>query len=148
MTAGGTLEPLLQDGDFALASHQWSGHQRRGQRWLTPEKAIALLSDRLHIVRCGRRITQGRPNLPDTHAQHDVGDVRPGPHLSSQLSLRHQTAGMLDQILQHRQRAGTQGHGLLPSPQTAVRHIETERSKGEVMRGLHRGLLDRSLNSI
>jgi biotin-(acetyl-CoA carboxylase) ligase len=41
-----TLEPLLQDRDFALASHQWSGRQRRGQRWLTPEKAIALLSDR------------------------------------------------------------------------------------------------------
>jgi hypothetical protein len=66
----------------------------------------------------------------------------------SQLGLRQQTAGMLDQILQHRQRAGTQGNGLIPSPQAAVRHIETERSKGEVVWGLHQGFLEVSLNSI
>jgi hypothetical protein len=112
------------------------------------EKAIPLLSDRLHIVRCGRRIAQGRPNLPDTHAQHDVGDVRPGPQLLPQLSLRHQTGGMLDQILQHCQRAGTQGNGMLPSPQAAVRHIETEWSKGRMVWGLHQDFLDLGLNSI
>jgi hypothetical protein len=78
----------------------------------------------------------------------DVGDVCLGPHLPSQLSLRQQTAGILDQILQHCQRAGTQGNGLLPSPQAAVRHIETAWSKGKVVWGLHQDFLNLGLNSI
>ena len=33
-------------------------------------------------------------------------------------------------------------------PQAAVRHIETEWSKGKVVWGLHQDFLDRGLNSI
>ena len=97
---------------------------KRGRLQLAPaEKAIPLLAHRRDILRRRRRVAQCRPNLPHAHPQHGVGDVRVPPHLPPQLGFRHQPAGVLDQIAQHRHGPRTQGHDLRPPPQPAVRHI-------------------------
>jgi hypothetical protein len=44
---------------------------------------------------------------------------------------------MLGQIAQHRQGPGTQGEDLGSPPELTLRHIQSERPKGEVISRLH-----------
>jgi hypothetical protein len=66
---GGTLEPLRQGIDFALAPDDRSGRQkRRDIPVASHKKPIALRSDRFEIPRRRRRIAQCGANFLDTHA--------------------------------------------------------------------------------
>jgi hypothetical protein len=87
---GGALEPVLQPFDVRLPPHDGPRHP---WRWVVRRayhpKAVPLLSHRLEILRCCRRVTQGRPNLPDTHPQDRVAHVRTAPDVLAQLGFRH-----------------------------------------------------------
>jgi hypothetical protein len=71
------------------------------------------------------------------HPQRRIGDVRARPHVLPQLGFRHQAAGILHQIAQHRQGLGPQDDALVPLPQAVLRDIKMERPKSEVALLLH-----------
>ena len=60
--------------------------------------------------------------------------MHPGPDVLAQLGLRHQAAGMLDQIPQDRQGPGPQREGLLAAPQARLGRLKPkpEGAKGDV----------------
>jgi len=64
------------------------------------------------------------------------------------LSFRHQTAGMRGQIGQHRQGPRPQGDHLIIPPQAALRHLQTEGSKSDLVLGFHHTSRRCSLNRI
>ena len=135
---GRPLEALRDGLDVVPASHEGAGRQRgRALPGVAQAKLIALPADRGEIPRRRRHIAQGLANLVHTHPQHRIGDVRAGPHVLAQLRFGYQAAGMRHQIAQHRQGLGPQGDGLCSPPQAALRAIQMERPKREVVLLLH-----------
>ena len=54
-----------------------------------------------------------------------------------QLLLGDELTAVLDQVLQHRERLGPQGDGLLAPPQTLVRRIEPKAAERHLITRLH-----------
>ena len=94
------------------------------------------------------RVAQRPSNLPHTHPQHAIGDMRARPHVLLHLGLGHQTAGMRHEIAQHGQGPRPQGDPLVAPPQAPLRRLQPERPEGELVLGGHRAARGRNLNRI
>ena len=98
----------LESGQLGLASHKRRLQAHGGTR--APRlgtEAISLLPHGLNIFRCGSRIPQRLSDLPDADAQDTSRHMRPDPHVLHKLQVRNDTSGVLQQVLQHRQRFGS-----------------------------------------
>ena len=97
-----------ESGQLGLAAHKRRLQMRGGTG--APRlgtEAIPLLPHGLNILRCGSRISQRLSDLPDADAQDTARHMRPDPHVLHKLLVRNDTSGMLQQVLQHRQRFGS-----------------------------------------
>jgi hypothetical protein len=135
----GVLDVLLDRLDIALAADERAGRpRRRDLQGVAQQKAIALPAHRGEIAGYRGHIAQGLANLVHTDAQHRISDVRAGPHVLAQLRFGHEAPGMRHEIAQQRQGLGPQGDHLVTLPQVALRVIQVERAKREMVLLPHR----------
>ena len=84
-----------------------------------------------------RAVSQGAPHTADADLQHRLVHTGVRPHRPQHRRLGHQLAGMLDQLVEHREVLGREGQALRPSPERGIRRVEAKRAEAEHRGGRH-----------